>query len=53
MMQPDDVARAILLVCTMPPRTVIEEIVMSPTRTRDMAAELAVARHLGSPERPI
>ena len=53
MMQAEDVARAILLCATLPPRTVIEEIVMSPTRTRDMAAELAVARHLGSPERPI
>ena len=53
MMQAEDVARAILLCATLPARTVIEEIVMSPTRTRNMTAELEVARHLGSPERPI
>ena len=30
MMQPEDVARAIMLCVMLPPRTVIEEIVMSP-----------------------
>ena len=50
MMLPEDVARAILLCVTLPPRTVIEEIVMSPTRTRDMAAELEVAARLGAPD---
>ena len=31
MMQPEDVAAAILLCVTLPPRTVVEEIVLSPT----------------------
>jgi hypothetical protein len=49
MMQAEDVARAILLCATMPARTVIEEIVMSPTRERERGAELAVARMAGAP----
>ena len=49
MMQADDVARAILLCATLPPRTVIEEIVMSPTFTRDQSAELEIARTMGAP----
>ena len=47
MMQAEDVARAILLCVTLPARTVIEEIVMSPTRSRDHSAEIATARRLG------
>jgi NADP-dependent 3-hydroxy acid dehydrogenase YdfG len=50
MMRPEDVARAIVLCVTLPPRTVIEEIVMSPTCTRDMTAELELAARLGAPE---
>src|SRR5262245_5188348 len=49
MMQPEDVAAAILLCVTLPPRTVVEEIVLSPTATRDLSADLAVARDLGGP----
>jgi NADP-dependent 3-hydroxy acid dehydrogenase YdfG len=49
MMQPEDVAAAILLCVTMPPRTVVEEIVLSPTVARDLSADLAVARDLGGP----
>jgi NADP-dependent 3-hydroxy acid dehydrogenase YdfG len=49
MMQPEDVAAAILLCVTLPPRTVIEEIVLSPTVQRDVSADLAVARDLGGP----
>ena len=49
MMQPEDVAAAILLCVTLPPRTVIEEIVLSPTIQRDVSADLAVARDLGGP----
>lgn len=44
MMQAEDVARAILLCATLPPRTVIEEIVMSPTIQRDTSADIAVSR---------
>jgi NADP-dependent 3-hydroxy acid dehydrogenase YdfG len=52
MMQAEDVAQAILLCVTLPARTVIEEIVMSPTRARDASAEIATARRLGEAERP-
>jgi NADP-dependent 3-hydroxy acid dehydrogenase YdfG len=51
MMQSDDVARAILFCVTLPPRTVVEEIVMSPTMARDHSAEIATARRLGEPAR--
>jgi len=49
MMQPEDVAAAILLCVTLPPRTVIEEMILSPTIQRDLSADLAVARDLGGP----
>jgi hypothetical protein len=49
MMQPEDVARAILLCVTLPPRTVIEEMVMSPTIPRDQSADIAMARSIGAP----
>jgi len=49
MMQPEDVARAVLLCVTLPPRTVIEEIVMSPTIQRDMSADVATAARVGEP----
>jgi NADP-dependent 3-hydroxy acid dehydrogenase YdfG len=50
MMQPEDVAAAILLCVTMPSRTVVEEIILSPTVQRDLSADLAVARDLGGPK---
>jgi NADP-dependent 3-hydroxy acid dehydrogenase YdfG len=50
MMQPEDVARCIHLAATLPPRTVIEEIVVAPTIPRDMTEEMAVARQVGAPE---
>ena len=50
MMQAEDVARAILLCVTLPSRTVIEEIVMSPTILRDQGKDLAVAALAGAPE---
>jgi len=49
MMQPQDVAAAILMCVTLPERTVVEEIVLSPTRTRDQSGDLEVARDLGAP----
>jgi NADP-dependent 3-hydroxy acid dehydrogenase YdfG len=49
MMQPEDVARAVLLCVTLPPRTVIEEMVMSPTIQRDMTADIATAARVGEP----
>jgi NADP-dependent 3-hydroxy acid dehydrogenase YdfG len=50
MMQAEDVARAILLAVTLPPRTVIEEIVMSPTILRDQSKDIAIAARAGAPE---
>jgi NADP-dependent 3-hydroxy acid dehydrogenase YdfG len=49
MMQAEDVARAIMLCVTLPARTVIEEIVMSPTILRDQSADIRTARDLGAP----
>jgi NADP-dependent 3-hydroxy acid dehydrogenase YdfG len=49
MMKPEDVAAAILLCVTLPPRTVIEEIVMSPTILRDHSQDLERARRIGEP----
>jgi len=50
MMLPEDVARAIMLCVTLPPRTVIEEMVISPTILRDQSKDLAVAAKAGAPE---
>ena len=50
MMMAEDVARAILLCATLPGRTVIEEIVMSPTIPRDRSLDLEAAAKAGSPE---
>jgi NADP-dependent 3-hydroxy acid dehydrogenase YdfG len=49
MMMPEDVAAAILLCATLPGRTVIEEIVMSPTKPRDRTLDIAAATKAGSP----
>lgn len=49
MMQPEDVAQAILLCVTLPARAVIEELVMSPTIPRDQSRDLEIARRLGEP----
>lgn len=50
MVQPRDVARAVLLCATLPPRTVIEELVITPTRLRDTSADVEVSRWIGAPE---
>jgi NADP-dependent 3-hydroxy acid dehydrogenase YdfG len=50
MMLPIDVARAIHFAATMPQRTLVEEIVMTPTMPRDMKAEMKVAREAGQPQ---
>jgi NADP-dependent 3-hydroxy acid dehydrogenase YdfG len=52
MMQPEDVARAIMLCVTLPPRTVIEEIVMVPTVQRDVSEDIRVASAMGGPGNP-
>ena len=48
MMKPEDVAAAIHFCATMPQRTLIEEIVMMPSKPRNMEAELEVARSAGA-----
>lgn len=50
MVAPDDVARAILLACTLPQGTNIEQIVISPTRMRDQGPDIEISRWLGAPE---
>ena len=50
MVDPDDVARAVLLACTLPPRTTIEELVISPTVARDQGPDVEISRWLGAPD---
>jgi NADP-dependent 3-hydroxy acid dehydrogenase YdfG len=50
MMQPEDVARAILFCATLPPRAVVEEIIIAPTFQRDLTADLGAAEKLGGPD---
>lgn len=52
MVQPEDIARAIHLAATLPPRTVMQEVVVAPTRQRDVAEDLEVSRLIGAPEAP-
>jgi NADP-dependent 3-hydroxy acid dehydrogenase YdfG len=49
MVAPDDVARAILLACTLPQGTTIEELVISPTLARDQLPDVEISRWLGAP----
>jgi NAD(P)-dependent dehydrogenase (short-subunit alcohol dehydrogenase family) len=50
MMRPEDVADVILLCVTMPARTVIEQVVMHPTRPRDLAADIEAGLRVGKPD---
>lgn len=50
MVQPVDVARAVHLAAAMPARTVLQEIVVAPTRQRDTSLDLEISRWLGSPD---
>ena len=50
MVDPDDVARAILLVCTLPARTTIEQLVISPTFARDQGPDTEISRWTGAPD---
>jgi len=50
MVAPEDVARAILLACTLPQGTTIEQLVISPTRARDQGPDIEISRWLGAPE---
>jgi len=44
MMRPEDLADVIFLCAALPPRTTIEQIVMSPTTKRDTSADLEAAK---------
>lgn len=50
MLDPSDVAEAILLCCTLPARAVVEELKIAPTYQRDISEDLETARWLGAPE---
>ena len=50
MVDPDDVARAILLACTLPARTTIEQLVISPTFARDQGPDAEISRWMGAPD---
>ncbi|WP_072803266.1 SDR family oxidoreductase [Rhodococcoides yunnanense] len=49
MVQPEDVARAVVLCATLPARTVIEELVIAPTYLRDTSGDIEASRWKGSP----
>jgi len=51
MMQPEDVARAVMFCVTLPARTVVEEIVMVPTIQRDVSEDIRAAAAMGGPGR--
>jgi NADP-dependent 3-hydroxy acid dehydrogenase YdfG len=50
MVQPEDVARAIHLVATLPQRTVVQELIIAPTVQRDTSGDLEISRWTGAPE---
>lgn len=50
MVAPEDVARAIVLACTLPQGTTIEQLVISPTRARDQGHDIEISRWLGAPD---
>jgi NADP-dependent 3-hydroxy acid dehydrogenase YdfG len=49
MVQPEDVARAIHLVATLPQRTVVQELVIAPTVQRDTSGDIEISRWAGAP----
>ncbi|MDY7104137.1 MAG: SDR family oxidoreductase [Actinomycetota bacterium] len=48
MARPEDVAEAVLLCATLPARAMIDELVITPTRQRDLTADMAAAREKSS-----
>ncbi|MFI6250690.1 SDR family oxidoreductase [Streptomyces sp. NPDC051016] len=49
MVRPEDVAEAIRLAVALPQRVVLQEIVVAPTRQRDVSADLETSRWVGAP----
>jgi NADP-dependent 3-hydroxy acid dehydrogenase YdfG len=50
MLQPDDVAAAVLLAASLPQRAVIEELRIAATRLRDTSRDIEAARWSGAPD---
>jgi hypothetical protein len=50
MLQPEDVAAAVVLAASLPPRAVIEELRIAPTRLRDTSGDIEAARWAGAPD---
>ncbi len=48
MMQPEDIAEAILLCMRMPQRTIVQDLVVSPTILRDVSEDMKIAKNLKS-----
>ncbi|MFK8257348.1 SDR family oxidoreductase [Erwinia sp. AnSW2-5] len=49
MVQPEDVAEAILLCAALPARTVIEELIVAPTLLRDVSGDIELSRWKNAP----
>lgn len=49
MVRPEDVAEAVRLAVALPQRVVLQEIVVAPTRQRDVSGDLEIARWAGAP----
>ena len=48
MMHPEDIAEAILLCMRMPQRTIVQDLVVSPTIMRDVSEDMKIAKNLKS-----
>jgi NADP-dependent 3-hydroxy acid dehydrogenase YdfG len=50
MLQPEDVAAAVLLAASLPQRAVVEELRIAPTYQRDASGDIEAARWAGAPD---
>ena len=48
MMMPEDIAETILLCMRMPHRTIVQDVIVSPTIQRDVSEDMKIAKTLGS-----
>jgi NADP-dependent 3-hydroxy acid dehydrogenase YdfG len=47
MMMPEDIAETILLCMRMPQRTIVQDLIVSPTIQRDTSEDMKIAKSLG------
>ena len=47
MMMPEDIAETILLCMRMPQRTIVQDVIVSPTIQRDVSEDMKIAKSLG------